>query len=149
MITELLLGVEAGGKLLSSYSRMKGAQTQALENDIRKTQESMRAIQKTEKAQVKELQTMSKQAVAESQSGFSAASPTYSAIAQSSFNAFLHDEDMIALNESFQENMLDARSSAAQRNANQSIFTSLTNFSIRALNSYPVTSKTKPSDSRG
>lgn len=138
MITELLLAAEGALTAGSIYEKLLGKNTADLETDIRKTQEQSRAIQKSMTAQAKEYKVMGQQEAKNAVSGFDAASPSFKAISQASFNAFLHDEDMIAMNAEMQENMLDIRKLQNHRKVNQSIFTSLASFGYQTLDRYPL-----------
>lgn len=141
MITEILLATEAALTGANIFSKHKASKIANLETDLRKVETQMRATQKTMRAQAKEYQVMNQQEAKNATSGFDAASPSFKAISQASFNAFLADEDMIAMNAEMQENMLDIRKSQQSRRTNQSIFATLTSFGFRALNSYPFGSK--------
>jgi len=136
VFTDILLGVEALTTGAGMFEKSQQEAARETQIEMRKTQENMRAIQQAERQQIKEVKTMSAQAADEAVTGFSPASPSFKAISKSSFDAFLNDENATALNNQFQQNMLDIQKDEAKKSKNASMFRLLSNFGLDIGRSY-------------
>lgn len=146
---DILLGLEAATTAASMFTKNKSSGVADTEYQIRETQDQMRSIQQGERAQTKQVKTMSQQAADESTTGFVSTSPSYKSMSMASYDAFLNDENAIALNNQFQQDALEARRSEGQANNMASMFNLLGRFGFEAFNTASIGHRGSAPSSKG
>lgn len=124
----LMLALESSLGLGSLISKSKRSSTQEDLLKQQEEQERMRGVQQAEKDQIKIAKTLDAQKSQESVSGLTG--PSFGAISKTSFDAFLNDENNIAMNTKFRENALKIREDEVKKSRNASMFGTLANLGM-------------------